>query len=120
MKRSSSNIGTDSEELAAVYLIGKGYRIIKRNFRFGRNGEIDIVALDGDTLVFIEVKARSSVSFGLPEMAVTPSKQRTLRMVARGYCYVHATIGQECRFDVIAIDLYRRPPEIRHIVNAFW
>ncbi len=119
MKRSASAIGTMSEELAAAFLIDKGYAIIKRNFHFGRDGEIDIIALDGDILVFIEVKARSSSVYGLPEAAVTPAKQRTLRRVARGYCYINSVEDRECRFDVIAVDLHEKSPVMRHIVNAF-
>ena len=119
MKRTTTTTGAESEQLAAAYLIGRGYSIIKRNFRFGREGEIDIVAIDGQTLVFVEVKARSSHAYGLPEAAVTPAKQRILRRAALGYCYINSVQDRECRFDVIALDLQSTPPVIRHIVNAF-
>ena len=119
MKYSTKTTGASGEELAAACLIDKGYRIIKRNFRFGRNGEIDIIALDGDVLVFVEVKARSSLAYGPPEAAIPPSKQRTLRRVATGYCYINGVHDRECRFDVIAIDLYEKPPAVRHILHAF-
>ncbi len=119
MKRSTSAVGSAGEQLAVACLVGKGYRIVKRNFRFGREGEIDIIALDGDTLVFVEVKARSSLAYGLPEAAVTPAKQRVLRRAALGYCYINSVEGRECRFDVIAIDLQAKPPAVRHIPNAF-
>lgn len=111
--------GTAGEDLAAQYLAGKGYRIIKRNFYFGRNGEIDIVARDGDVLVFVEVKARTSAAYGTPEEAVTAGKQRTIRLAAQGYCYIHNIVDMECRFDVVAVDLHCRPPAIRHLVRAF-
>lgn len=111
--------GTAGEDLAATYLTGKGYRIMQRNFYFGRNGEIDIVARDGEVLVFIEVKARTSSMYGTPEEAVTAAKQRTIRFAAQGYCYIHNIADTECRFDVVAIDMHSQPPEIRHLVQAF-
>jgi putative endonuclease len=111
--------GATAEDLAEEYIKTKGYSIIKRNFHFGREGEIDIIAQDGNTLVFVEVKARYSSAFGTPEEAVTYKKQKTLRRTAEGYLYVNKITNQECRFDVIAVDYEKKPTEIRHIVNAF-
>jgi putative endonuclease len=111
--------GTAGEDLAAAYLARKGYRILQRNFYFGRNGEIDIIARDGEVLVFIEVKARSSSMYGSPEEAVTAAKQRTLRLAAQGYCYIHNIVDTECRFDVVAVELHSQPPAIRHLIGAF-
>lgn len=111
--------GTAGEDLAADYLTRKGYRIVQRNFYFGRNGEIDIVARDGEVLVFIEVKARTSAMYGTPEEAVTAAKQRTIRLAAQGYCYINNIVDTECRFDVIAVDLHSHPPQIRHLIQAF-
>ncbi len=111
--------GTSGEALAARFLEAKGLQIIKRNFHFGKTGEIDLIATDGNVLVFVEVKSRKSSAYGTPEEAVTHSKQKTLRRVAEGYLYVNGITDRECRFDVIAIELYKNPPEIRHLVNAF-
>ena len=110
--------GTLGEGVAAHYLVKKGYRIVEQNFRFDR-GEIDIVADDRGTLVFVEVKARRSKTFGEPEDAVTPKKRKQIRKVAEGYLFTHDIDGRECRFDVVTI-LYRGDQvEIRHIENAF-
>lgn len=111
--------GATAEDLAEEFLKNKGYAIIKRNFHFGREGEIDIIARERDTLVFVEVKARHSSAYGTPEEAVTFRKQKTLRRAAEGYLYVNKISNQECRFDVIAVDYEKKPTEIRHLVNAF-
>lgn len=111
--------GSEAEQIAAEYLQQRGFRIIRQNFHFGRTGEIDIIAEDGETLVFVEVKARRNNAYGTPEEAVTPAKQRGLRRVAEGYLYVNAITDKECRFDVIAIEWQDEEPIIRHLPNAF-
>jgi len=118
-KTSSFARGRDAEERAAEYLERLGYRIIGRNVRVGRLGEIDLVAYDGEVLVFIEVKARSSKRFGLPEDALTLRKQRRLLEVARAYLSLSGLEGIVCRFDVIALELGAQPPAIRLYRNAF-
>ncbi len=108
-------LGSDYEEKACQYLVGKGYKIIERNFRTYK-GEIDIVAKDGQYIVFVEVKYRTKNSFGYSAEAVNVHKQKVLYRVAEGYMckyYPHST--PSCRFDVIAID----NDKIDHIVNAF-
>jgi len=111
-------LGASAEDLAAEFLERKGMKILKRNFHFGNVGEIDIIAQDGETLVFVEVKARRSDAFGTPEAAITPRKQATLRRTAEGYLYVHKLHDRACRFDVVAIELQHSPPVIRHIISA--
>ncbi len=110
--------GKKGEVIALQHLKGLGMRIVETNYRFG-HGEIDIVAMDGDTLVFCEVKYRTSDRFGPPEYAVTPRKQRQVRKIAEGYLYEHKIRGQLCRFDVVAIRDYAGKPELNHIRNAF-
>jgi putative endonuclease len=110
--------GTEGEDLAAVYLERQGYRIRNRNYRFGR-GEIDIVAEDGETLVFVEVKARRSDSYGAPEEAVTVHKRRQIRKIAGGYLFEKRISDRECRFDVIAVEYVGGKPVLRHIQHAF-
>jgi putative endonuclease len=110
--------GREGEELAVNFLRTKGYRILERNFRFDR-GEIDIIAQEGETLVFVEVKARRSPSFAEAEEAVTGSKKRQLEKVAEGYLVERGIENRECRFDVIAVEFKETRPMIRHIVNAF-
>ncbi len=111
--------GTVAEDAAVEFLKNKGFAIVKRNFHFGRDGEIDIIARDRDVLVFVEVKARASDLYGSPESSITPSKIKTIRRTAEGYLYVNKITNVECRFDVVAIDYARKPPEIRHLINAF-
>lgn len=116
----SNEQGHLGEEEACRYLSDQGYRIIKRNFHYGKIGEIDIVAMDGDQLVFVEVKARSRQTYGKPEDFVDVRKQRQLKRVAEGYYHINKLVDQACRFDVVAVDLIGTPPEIRHIKTAFY
>jgi len=112
-------LGRDGEEIACRYLEAKEYEIVARGFRMFR-GEIDVIARDGETLVFVEVKARTDESYGRPEEAVTPAKQRQIRRVAQGFLVAHPHPGVGCRFDVIAI-LFRDRDDYRleHFVDAF-
>ena len=93
--------GRQAEEDACRFLREHGYEIVARNWRTAR-GEIDIVARDGPTLAFIEVKARSEEGFGGPEAAVHPAKQRRLIAAARAFLHVTAC-DLASRFDVVAI-----------------
>ncbi len=110
--------GREGEDLAAAYLQEHGYLIRQRNYRFGR-GEIDIIAEDGETLVFVEVKARRSSSYGAPEEAVTVHKRRQIRKIAGGYLFERRISDRECRFDVIAVEYAGGKPVLRHIEAAF-
>ena len=96
-------IGRNYEQVAVEYLKAKGYRILTCNFQ-SRNGEIDIVAEDGDVLCFIEVKYRSSRSYGTPFEAITPGKQRSLCRSARYYMLRYQIPEtRACRFDCVGI-----------------
>ncbi|MFA5511283.1 MAG: YraN family protein [Candidatus Kapaibacterium sp.] len=117
--QSSRSKGSDNEGIAIEYLINKGYEIIKRNFKFGRTGEIDIIAKINDVLVFVEVKSRKSYEFGSPLESVPPSKRKSIYHAAQGYLYINKIINSECRFDFIGIDLRSSKPQISHIENAF-
>ncbi len=110
--------GKAGEDAAVDYLEKKGYHILGRNFRYER-GEIDIIAIDKEDLVFIEVKARRSKAFGEPEDALTPAKCNQIRKVAEGYLLEQRIDDQPCRFDVIAIEYERETPVIRHLIDAF-
>jgi len=110
--------GRTGEEIARRYLEGLGFVILETNYRF-RRGEIDIIARDGDDLVFCEVKARWNDEYGPPEYAVTPQKQKQIRKVAEGYLYERNIRDQVCRFDVVAIQVTDGTPEIRHLKDAF-
>ncbi|MHB8579769.1 MAG: YraN family protein [Ignavibacteriaceae bacterium] len=121
MGKTNKEIGNKGEQLAADFLISLGYKIIIKNYRFGK-GEIDIIAKDPDDgyLVFVEVKSRQNLEYGGPEYAVTQSKIKQLKKLARLYIYENKFEEIECRFDVIAI-LFKEglPPEITHLENAF-
>jgi putative endonuclease len=110
--------GSRGEDLAAEYLERNGYEILDRNYRFER-GEVDLIAKDGDELVFIEVKARRSDAFGLPEDAITPQKEEQIKRVAEGYLFERQIENQACRFDVVAITYNQGKADIRVIRNAF-
>jgi putative endonuclease len=110
--------GTAGEDLAVAHLEKKGYRILQRNFRF-EHGEIDIVAEIDATLVFVEVKARRSSSFGEPEDAVTGRKRERIHRTASGYLFERNIDDRACRFDIIAISRCDGQPVIRHIEDAF-
>lgn len=94
--------GRAGERLAAEWYAGRGWEIVDRNWRV-REGEIDLVVRRGDTLVFCEVKTRSSDRFGSAAAAVTPAKQRRLRTLARLYLTSTGVRSPQLRFDVAAV-----------------
>jgi putative endonuclease len=96
-------MGKTGEDLAVEELERRGYAILARRYRT-RHGEIDIVARDGGTTVFVEVKARATAGFGTAAEAVTPWKQRRLVSMATYYLACHRLTDRPCRFDVVAID----------------
>jgi putative endonuclease len=108
------------EEAAARYLKRFGYRILARRDRT-ELGELDLVALDGDTLVFIEVKTRDSADVGHPAEAVDAAKQRRLTRLAVAWLKRRRLLGRPARFDVVAVVWPKgeRRPRIEHIPNAF-
>jgi len=113
-----NEFGKAAEDLAAAYLERAGYRILDRNWRFGK-AELDIVALDGDVLVVVEVKARTSDYFGDPAEFVHPRKIK--RLVEAADAYVRQkNIDAEVRFDIISVLKNRYKEHIDHIKDAFY
>ena len=108
--------GQNGEDAAAKYLQKKGYTIVKRNYRH-RRAEVDIIAIQDEVLVFVEVKTRSSATFGFPEEAVSARKEAQLLTAADEYIH-KAGWEKEVRFDIIAITLAPEM-EIHHIEDAF-
>lgn len=100
--QSKRKIGNLGEDAAENYLKQLGYAVIEKNFYY-RHGEIDIIAKDGSTLVFVEVKSRRSERFGKPEESVTPKKQEMLRRTAEGYVESKNLTNIDCRFDVVSV-----------------
>ncbi len=117
---STHTTGHRGEDIAEEYLRGLNYRIVARNFRLGRHGEIDLIAWDGTTLVFIEIKYRRTRTYGTPEDSVTPRKRLQIRRIAEGFLAICPQNATEYRFDVIAIEGSPAEPVIRHWKNAFW
>ena len=111
-------LGKLGENLAVNYLIEKGYQILERNWRSGHK-EIDIIALDGNTLVAVEVKTRKTNEFGEPKMAVGAEKQRMLICAADAYVH-YKNLNVDVRFDIISIVFTGEEPEIEHIEDAFF
>lgn len=115
-KQNDREIGGHFEERACEYLMEKGLQIVERNFQV-RQGEIDIVARDKGTLVFVEVKYRRNSHAGLPQEAVTYKKQKQISRVALFYLSFHKLpLSTPCRFDVVAIC----KDEVCWIPNAFY
>lgn len=114
-KENYRKTGTVYENKAVLFLKEKGYRILERNF-YTRFGEIDIIAMDGDYLVFAEVKYRKGSYRGAALEAVTPAKQRRIIQSARYYMYKkYYREDVPCRFDVIGFE----GEDVVHIPNAF-
>lgn len=121
MAHSKQKKGSYGEELAVKFIKEKGYEIIEQNYRYG-HGEVDIVAKDEDTLVFIEVKFRKNLEFGPPELAVTKSKQKQVRKISELFIMDKGEKVEfkDARIDVIAILKFpNEDPQINHIINAF-
>lgn len=112
------DIGNKGEALAKEYLLKKGYQVLEENWRFSR-AEVDLIAMDGQALVFIEVKTRSTDFFGAPELAVDHKKQNLLSDAANVYMQ-QINHEWEIRFDIIAIVLGDEDPKIEHFKDAFF
>lgn len=110
--------GRNAESIAAGRLRMAGYKIITRNYRT-RIGEIDIIARDGKSIVFVEVKARKSTRYGHPKLAVTRAKQRKISMVALEYLKSTDQSHSKARFDVVTVSSLPDDPKIEIIKNAF-
>ncbi len=107
-------LGAEGEARARAYLLGKGAKILEMNYR-RPTGEIDIIARQGRTLLFVEVKRRSSLRFGRPSEAVNRQKQAHILRTAQLYLQEKRLEDAPVRFDIIEV----LPDEIRHIENAF-
>jgi putative endonuclease len=112
------SLGKLGEDLACRELTRRGYEILARRYRT-RAGEIDIIAMDGPTIVFIEVKARAGGAFGGAAAAVTAWKQRRIAMMAADYLARRRATACRCRFDVVAIDFADGKMCIEVYPNAF-
>ncbi|MEW6567830.1 MAG: YraN family protein [Chloroflexota bacterium] len=112
-------VGKRGETIAREHLQSLGYRILDHNWR-SSEGEIDLVAQDGETIVFVEVKARTSRRFGHPEDAVTRRKSRRLQRAGLAYLEAHDLLDAPWRIDVLAVDLLPdgSPARLEHYPDA--
>lgn len=110
--------GSRGETAACAFLIEHGFQILKRNWRYKR-AEVDIIAMEGETLVFIEVKARKTEGFGPPEAFVSSRKQRMLASAASAFCHESNYVG-ELRFDVAAVLFSDKDFHVTLIRDAFF
>ena len=110
--------GKKGEDIAVVYLKSAGYRIVERNYKC-LFGEIDIVAKDGDTVVFVEVKSRKSEEFGDPQVAVGLEKQKKISKISLKYLEEKHLYPCNARFDVVAIKMLPSGNKVELIQNAF-
>lgn len=113
-------LGRKGEDLAHRYLQRMGIAVLARNYRpSGGEAEVDIVARDGSTLVFVEVKARSSADYGEPDRAIGTDKEMNIVRAARNYA-LRAGVDWSCvRFDIISV-VFSTPPRITHHQDAFF
>ena len=112
-------LGARGEDIAVRYLEGIGLEVVERNWRH-RTGELDIVAREGDTVVFVEVKTRSGIGYGTPAEAVTYFKQTRIRGLALYWLALQQGPWVQIRFDVVAILVGRDDtPQITHVRAAF-
>ncbi len=118
MTYARQQLGIRGEALACVELERLGYSILEQRYR-SRFGEVDIIARDGTTVVFVEVKTKTDSSFGDPVEMVTTQKQRRLVSMAEEYVAGHSLHNTPCRFDVVAIDASIAPPKITVYEDAF-
>ena len=110
--------GRAGQDAAEKFLQNKGYKILARNYRL-RSGEIDLVAQDGACIVFVEVKFRKSLSFGLPREAVGYAKQKRIISTALHYLTSHRLTESDIRFDVVEVLEQHGQLYASHIENAF-
>lgn len=110
----TQKVGRFGEDEAVKYLEQKGYKILERNFSCKR-GEIDIIALDKDEIVFIEIKARISLKYGLPSEAVTKNKLKHIYKTAEYYLYTRNLLNENTRIDVIEVYIKNKQVIINHL-----
>ena len=114
----AQELGREGETIASTYLIEKGFLVKENNWRF-RNDEIDIIAENDEFILIVEVKTRSGIYFGAPEVFVNRAKQKNLIRAAQAYIE-KTDSDKEIRFDIIAIVKTKEKTIIEHIENAFY
>lgn len=111
-------VGIKGEEISAQYLIEKGYNILEKNYR-SKYGEIDLITLYDKQIVFIEVKTRTNLRYGMPSEAVNNKKKKCIIKTAKEYIYINKYENIDMRFDVVEIYLSENKYKVNHLKNAF-
>ena len=119
MNTTFKKTGQSGEQAASEYLSEQGFQILERNFHT-RFGEIDIVARDGDCIVFVEVKSCRSLSYGDPAAWVTYRKQKRIILAASEYLQTRNCQDCDCRFDVVTVKWHKDRSSCHHIKEAFY
>ncbi|RLD46781.1 MAG: endonuclease [Bacteroidetes bacterium] len=114
----SYDLGRQGEEIATHFLAEKGFKILKRNWHFGKL-ELDIIAIDNNTLVFVEVKTRSANYLVEPELSITNKQRGFLIKAANAFIDTHS-YDMEARFDIVSIVIHPQGKDIKHIDEAFY
>jgi putative endonuclease len=112
-------LGRRGEDVAHRYLRAAGFRILARNYRPGADSEVDIIARDGDIVVFVEVKSRSSAEYGTPDRAIDGEKRKHIIRAARSYATKAGIEWNQVRFDTVSV-VFTEPPSIVHQQDAFF
>jgi len=116
--QSTTKRGAWAEELAASYLTQRGYEILHRNYRC-QGGEIDLIAVENETLVFVEVRSRNAAAHGHPLETIGPDKIARIIHAARDFLHVLGPLSLPTRFDALSILLDQNPPEFELVQEAF-
>jgi len=116
-EKATREIGKDGEDIALKYLLKQGYKLLQRNWHFGKY-EVDLIIENDEYLVFVEVKFRSSNYFGEPEIFVSDKQKHNLVKAANRYISRYG-VEKEARFDIISIVMQNNKPSIKHIEDAF-
>lgn len=111
------DIGKQGEAIAKDYLLANGYTIVEENWRWHHH-EIDLIVSNEEYMVFVEVKTRTQILFGSPEVFVTREKQKKIIRAANAYM-LKTESAKDARFDIVSIVLSNQKPEIKHLPNAY-
>lgn len=117
--KNRKQVGSFGEERAVNFLTRIGFSILRKNYRTP-SGEIDIIAQDGDTIVFVEVKTRRSLTFGRPEESVDECKRQQIKKVAQQFISQYQLFHFNCRFDIITIYDEGKSVDLKYMRSAFY
>lgn len=111
--------GSQGEQQALEYLIKKGYKFIDKNWHYSKNAEIDLIMQDKKTLVFVEVKSRTTTNFGHPFEAITQNKIKNIKLAIQAYLIEHAKDFKTKNFRIDGIAIIQKPFSIEHLENIY-